>query len=453
MPLQTAFVNLIFLLSFFPFLRVVPDIEAEVQPIAGLLAGLFILLYRFKLDQQAFACFVILALIVIYTLVSTLLEYELTTTVFQGIAYSMPILIFLALKDSLPLLSKRLYLAVLFLNLAVGLLQYFGAYEPIVSFFRLDLLFPRSAGTLELGGGRGVSLFTPEPSYSAMIIMQFWASAIFFYVRRQTSRIEFPLLGAVIVTMVLLNRSGTGIVLCALFAVGYLSGLSWLARYKLRYLASILVGAVLFIFSWTLLSSSILSDAQEINIRFVTLMRKVMDREFWGKNLDEMMAEIAGKRYLTVYVGYYSLFTSMGLGYGIGSYATKFFEVSVLGGVDFSTYAVFGELERFASQLKPDSFAAAFAMDTGLLGLAAVTYLAVGCYFYRNRSGVVLTAQMPLRLGMFFVAFYTVFFHTATSLPVPWVFLAIIRGGFLPVNKGEVLPFAPVVAMDPNIRR
>jgi hypothetical protein len=411
-------------MSFFPYFKILP-IDANIQPFCGLVAFAMLSVYGFVLDNSARMLLGFLVVLLGYTLVAVVLGFSFSAII-QNFAYLMPILTYTALKDNLDRVSGRAILACIKIYLVTGILQTVGILGPIASALHFDALIPGFSGT-SLGSVRGVTFVASEPSYASYIIFEMLAVALCFYHRGVLTSKQMRFAAYAVGAMVLMNKSSTGMVLMLTFAAGYGLHLFMLIEPKRRTrlflsgLATTIIGVPLLIFLVALLADK---------VRFLETLRVLTSVELWQAGWQNALALIGGKRFVTVYVGYASMFVNAGFGHGIGSYQSVFSEVSKQVGVDFSTLTALMEGERNATALKPDAYGAAIALDTGWMGLVALGLFLRSVIRGRRGALPADTKVAAIRSGLFVAAVFQILMDTPTSIPVAWVVLALVYAGF-----------------------
>lgn len=439
--MKEKLVNLLFFFSFFPFLKIIPVITAEVQPISGILAFLILCLYGVKKNLINYLCFILIFIILFYSLISVLSGIQYISVALQVVAYTSSILIFIVLKDNLRTISKKVLIVAFSLYIITGILQELNVFGYVIYYLRLNFLIPRISGGV-FGGSRGVSFLSPEPSHSARIIFQMLATILLFRINWlrikaknwQVSKKEFILYIVSVIFMLTINRSGTGILVLFIFSIAYGCGklVSIIRKPKLKSWIWFVSTLSLVILLTALLV--ILSKNYYDQFRFLGLINLLTESDFWNLELPRFLALLGGKRFLTVIIGYNSLLNNFGLGHGVASYKIQFSYLAEFANIDLASIKTLPESVRIADSLKPDSYASSLAMDTGLIGLTMIIVLLIVCYF-QNKSSLELPDYVHhCRFALYAVAVFMILFYSSSAFPVPWVILAYVCSGF-PYNS------------------
>jgi hypothetical protein len=420
---KTVLLNATLLFSFFPYFRVIPGIDADVQPICGFIALILIVLFGLKRDKTTNVLLYLIAIIVFYSLTFAILEGNAIFVLSNFFSYLLPILTFLAIKDNTDLISERIVFWSLIVYLIVGLLQNFYMFGGVISLLKLDSII-RGIVDGPWGGNRGVTFLSPEPSYAVRAIIQIFVTILVLKEKNKISNKTFNFSIASFVIMLLINKSATGIITSIIIAIGFFFQDGKYFSSKIKSTFFTLVSTIALLSAPVILTiANNLSD----KIRFFEVIKTVGDSDLWRNSPETIVTLIAGKRLITVYVGFMTPISNFGLGHGVGSYL-KFDEFSKLLGIDFSTLSMLGDEERLSSLApKPDSFASVLSMDTGFLGLAMLMLFLYHCYFENFRRKL---ASNGIRLGVFLAALYLILLNSPTSMPSTWILLAYVYSGF-----------------------
>jgi hypothetical protein len=417
-------VNLAFFFSFFPFIRVVPWIDASVQPISALLAFVIILLFGVKKDRVCVTVLLLVVAVLGYLMIGMARGVSIVQAVYLTVGYLMPLWLFLALRDNSRLLSVKVYLAAVGIYLIVGALQYFELLvwsEP-----HLGPVFPNISSPPK--EPRGVNFVATEPAHAGTIIVLMLVTGLYFYQTGQLSRRGINWIAVAVAIMFFLNRSGTVLVLLSLFVLAYacMSAMYRPVLVNARLLAIILAVVIAL---WGGIDTLI--ETYRGSAKYVWMLG-VLNETPWDELWQyESVGLLAGKRFLTVVVGYLSLSDQMGIGHGIGSYHVDFMRLSEAIGIYWLDFNFLADGERYAESFKPDSYGSSLALDTGIIGLAILLIL-LAC-IWRDRGSKTLGEQSlesrtvgPLRGAILVVAVFMILIYTTTTLPVPWVLLAYV---------------------------
>lgn len=425
--MKRGLVNLAFFFCFMPFFKVV-NISAETQPIAGIISLFIILLYGVKRSFLSWTILFFIALVFLYTgITATIYPSFLLKILLNGFAYFLPLFVFLALHDKVTLVSPRAFYIVFWVWLIVGIIQYFSVLSPIRSV--LDALFKyiiaRYIG-YAAGGGRGVQFLSPEPSAAATSIFLLGVTGVFLYVHNRINKRQFVIIVLGFLIMVFVNKSGT-MMLLTLFFIGVyvLVHLRTLYREHLllrriaRYtLLALLVGAVGYIALSILFSHKYHSRfGQIIGLTYQAIFVQHL------LTLDDMI-RIGGFRYLTLYIGYASIFTNYGIGHGIASWLINFPKLEADTHMVLYNYALLGA-QRYTQFVKPGSYLATVSADMGGPGaLVVVTFLVA--FFASSWGKNRLVGLNALKYALLWSAVLNVLMMGLITLPMPWVLLCYV---------------------------
>jgi len=414
-------VNLVFFFSFFPFIKFIPWIRAEVQPISAIFASIFILLFGIKRDRITMICILFTMCIISYSFISIVRGINIFEIFMLMLAYMLPLVIFLCLRENLHLLSKKTYSAILIIYLSIGLLQYFGLFHFGKHF--LEMFIPR-ASVEQLGGGaRGVTFLSPEPSYGGMLILLVILTGICLYLLNKISIFYLYIVFIASTIMLLMNKSATGFFLVLIFLMTYFIS-KFLFKsivYKFLFFLFLCIFLVLFFNNIDYLIKTYSSKVRFIAI-FGIIKNIIVSKNFFSYYA---LSLLTAERLLTVIVGYISLFDGFGLGHGIASYLIDSNRLSEFAGVYWPEYRHLGEDQMYAEIIKPGAYGAQVAMDMGIIGLLILFLLVFSIW-----RSVDLSCLKNFKNGnficiaLFIIGVFMVFFYSTTALPVPWVILA-----------------------------
>lgn len=423
--LEKILVNILYLFCFFPFLKVIPGSAAEVQPIGVIFA--FILFALFGLRKNGFSILILFMVLLLfcYSLVSYSRGIASGTIIMALVSYCAPLFIFLGLVKRTELLSPKILIASILIYLFVGVLQSMGHLEFIAGYFN-------RASWLSDNEGRGVPFLTPEPANAGWMLALMWASTYFFYLRGDYSQKTFLVLVFLVLWMVFLNKSATIMMMLIIFWGAYFM-LKLLRTSPIKSLFLILFLFLMFKISMTLLPFLVIKFGDKI--RFLGIFKYALEESMLGQtfHLDfyNALVFLGGKRFLTVIIGFVSLWDGMGLGHGLAGYVLDFERLSRLAGVNWVSYLALDLGSTYAEWLKPDSYASALALDTGLLGVILIILLLCYVWFCKEREGINKWRKTPafglFRFALFALAAFMILFNSTAALPVPWVILAYIE--------------------------
>lgn len=420
--MRSLLANLLFILTFFPFLRIIDD-GPQIQPVGVLVCLVMIVLGMIRFDRIFGACLLVLSCIAAYTILALILHGYDQSIILQTVAYSSAIFQLLGLKDTIQLVSIRVYLAIVGVQLMVGLLQFFDRFGAIIGLLRLDRIITGVSGG-RFAGGRGVAFLTSEPSYGAFIIFGLLIFGLVAFLGNRLSKAKAMAAMLALGVCLLLNMSATAIALVSVFAATF--GLCTLQRpgHRVMIIAAAAIAVTL--------GSLLLGGGQSAETRVNQLVRDVGDTLRSGADPYDLVAVVGGKRLLTTWVGYGSVFSHFGLGYGVAGYQWEFNQVAAELGISFEQMAILTMDERYAAYLKPDAYLASVTFDMGLIGVAVVVLLLRSL----RPSGGQCTQFDSVRLSAYVTGCILVVGYSTSSLPTPWFLLALAH---VPHGTGNLM--------------
>lgn len=398
---REVLVNAIFVLSVFPYFRLIPLGSVEVQPWASVAAGLYLLRYARERALVA-CCLPFLGVVSLYLLAAALMPAGEAIRAVESLAILLsPLLIFLALYGNLALISVPLFNFCVYSWAALGTLQMFAPWLlRITGVNALLSVFISRFSAESLTSGRGVTMFSPEPSYAAHNIFFMLLFSIFLYREERVTRTQYRRLMFLCFWMTLLNRSGSLAINLVLF-VSLL--LFILAVRRPRYL----LYSALAIALCLLISARVSRFARPLVI-VTTVAESVIQGRIGVDDMLAVSARFGSTRIPSVMIGYYNAFLSDGVGTGLGSWSHSFAK----------TAKMFGWHSQNA---KPYAYAALVAFDMGFVGLLALTLMLAGPIFNkyrRDRVSVFGTACLLMAL-------FALYANTMCSLPIYWIVLLL----------------------------
>lgn len=417
--MKKLLVNIVFLLCFFPFFKLLPFVRSEIQPYAGIFAIVLLLFWRVKKDNISFLSVLLVMIICVYGCFSVFRGIAFVQVLLLATGYMFPVFIFLVLKDNFHYLSKKILFVSIILYAFVGILQQFRLLvwtEPFMS-----LVISHFKGG-PFGGGRGVLFLASEPSYAAVIIFFMFATAVFFYHTHKITKKELFFLFTVIFIMLLINKSASGVILFLLYLLFYYSAILFYGSAFKKTLFFFMM--FLFVILLPLVTNIFVQYTS--SARYIYILSIVLKNIGNIPNLFslETLSMIGGKRFLTVIVGYMSIADFYGLGHGVSSYLFDFSRLRSLFSMEFYGFSTMQDYERIAEVFKPDSYGAQIAMDTGIIGLLILfVFLFV---VWQNRIKIKSSIVSKSVFAFYLVALYMILFNSSTSLPVPWVIFAYV---------------------------
>jgi len=248
--------------------------------------------------------------------------------------------------------------------------------------------------------------------------------------------------------MLLLNKSGTGGVLLAIFIlglfIGYCVALVRDGKFFLFVRKFVLIPIVL-----VLLAAGFMTLASKYNYhsRFIDSAKVIHKAAFiQGKPDLYMFAQMGGFRVLTMYVGYASLVENYAIGHGVASWITDFDRVARASGIYLEDYPLRAE-EKALKVVKPNSYAATVAFDMGLIGLAPLV-LFVALFLFAKAKTRLLPPLFAVKFGILFLGILHVALFGLITLPMPWLLFCYVKffndtsDGFIGERENRVVYLA-----------
>ncbi len=307
----------------------------------------------------------------------------------------IPFLIILNSSEETFLFLARIIRIILFILISVGLIQLLVGNDNFGNL--LSYFIPRAEGGV-FGGGRGVSLLSSEPPRAAIELLFLYALYRVFLQDSGSTITKLLIYDLLIIFFILLVvRSAVGTVVSLVYIIG-------LYRFKVL-LPFLVIGTIFYYY------------LQDTDIRAISVFYNI----FQNVTYDEIFQQISnasGFRVISVTSAYeYAIYNPFGG--GIGSWPVSSIDALNASGVspnslDYFEYGYGGEF----IPVRPSSFMANIALDTGLIGILIVT----GFIFYSIRNIIFNKKYFP------FVALFlfSIYFIGAAGNPVPWVTLAIL---------------------------
>lgn len=416
-------INIAFGLAFFPYIKILP-IESDVQPICEVVGVVILLIFGIKKDRIFIIVMMLIMLLMGYSILSVGRQNNLTTVALQFIGYCLPLVFFLALKERTNILSYRLFVCIVFLQLCVGFLQFNNLLAWSDS--TLGIIFPNI--NVVLPNPYGVNLLGTEPAYGGMVVILMLITNQFFYITKRVTYSNYIVIMTAIIIMMVLNKSGTVIIFVSQFILVYTAAYIFKIKKPRKIGLSILIGVMIALMAWEPLR--IIYNEQPRNVKLLLVAENLMSNT-GERDLYEAAGLIAGKRILTVIVGYFAMVDRLGLGYGVASYQQEFMRISESIGIGWVDYNFLSASERFAESYKPDSYGAQLAMDAGILGILFIFILLL--FVWRSRLNEINKDILndanysSSRVATFILAGFMILFFGTTTLPAPWLMLVYVH--------------------------
>lgn len=382
-------------------------------------------MFRVTRDRVSNLILIFVILLMPYSLISILIGIPFNAVIMTGIAYFLPLCILLALKDNTNLLSRRVLYVSITIYVVVGILQSLSLLVWTEQFMRY--LIPRFYGGPIFLEGRGVTFLAQEPSGAAFITMLMLATGIYFFLINKITKRALILVVISALAMLLMNRSGTIFLLLFSFLCFFLMMLFWYSTRRMK--VKIITSAFLSIPLIVALSKYVI-ESYTSSAKFLSLLARVIElipsNSFFTFNT---IAVLSGGRFVTVFMGYASLFyNNVGIGHGIASYTTYYDKLSSWLGITWSNFNISATF-RSGEEHKPNAYGAQIAMDMGIIGLFIIVLIVFFCWIQRGKKSF-WGQESPIRKALLFAIFlesiFIIFFRSTTTMPAAWVMLAYV---------------------------
>jgi hypothetical protein len=420
-------INLIYLLNFFPFFKIIPFIKAEIQPIAALFSIFYFFIFDLRDKRRIYRTYIsaypYIFVLLVYSCISLFFyssfnELELGFILQSISIFLAPLTVFLVLIDRVNWISLNIFRFSIYSWFSISFLQAFasGLLSAIGISSLLSLVISRFS-VQSVGFGRGVAGFSPEPSYAAHIILLMFTLAIFLYRKKRIKKSEWLIMMSMSLFMVVVNQSATLGFFVAVFAASY--GLSEFLKGGQKTIY-IFITSILLIFV-SIVCISIFPQILEIRFlsvisNFVTAISGENGRVF---DILEFSDAYGSVRSSAVQVGYESIFHTNGIGLGMGGWGSNSIEIAEqTKASETSQYLfIYGD-----TPIRPYAYASFVAMDMGLIGLISLTGMLLRMIFLRLKRVSQVSSFSIACLLLFFLGIY---YNQPTSLPAHWLFLLI----------------------------
>lgn len=418
---NVTFIDLIAFLTFFPFFKIIPGIDAEIQPIAAFFSMVYILFYDINKWRDIYNKTLVYFFVVgAYFLIACFLlmkgEIGISYLAQSISVFLAPLVIFVVLLDRISTISISIFKFSIYSWFGISFCQIFAS--PLlnatgISFILSNIIARFSAETVS--AGRGIAAFAPEPSYAAHNILLMLAFAIFYYRRQEIAKKEFMIMIAMIIFMVMSNQSGTIGLFMSSFALSY--GIFEVAKggknsmtvmnISMLLLALTLVLIIMFPTILELRFILIISD-------FISSITGQAGKSFSALEFSDTYGSARGS---SVQLGYESIFHTNGFGLGLGGWGTKSIEMARKTKVaELSEYLfVYGD-----TPIKPYAYGSFVAMEMGIIGLISMSLMFFSIIIERLTIQKSMSSFSFACLCLFVLGVY---YNAPTSLPAHWVLL------------------------------
>lgn len=399
--------NVVFLLTFFSYFKVIPFIDAENQPVASIVAALLLLLFPKRSSLAPF--FLLSTLIVIWACVSVFVRPDnlFGTVVRDLFTILAPLLVYLAMRDRMHFIRPAALAWTIWIWFVVVCIQYFSFLEvfrgPMMAV--LGGLISRFAEESIGGGFRGVTGLASEPAIAAINIFCMFLSAWLFYIQKAISGRLYGAFLVAIGIMCVANKSGSLYLYLALL-------LATCAYYGVRYTRIMIVagfGAILVAIG--------LGDFGYSRLGQILEMLANVDWERFDPM--RLAATLGGLRWPTIYISYMTpLFHPVTF---FGAQFNEFLATATAINLDIRTYIPDSGVDSH----KPPSYGAFVSLNFGLIGAIVLFTWAVRNYsrVWRQIAGWAAAPQIRVIL---ICAMFLIIGFSITASPLPWVILAQI---------------------------
>ena len=223
-----------YFLIFFPYITVTRLFDSDVQPYAGLLALVYLVInYRnIRLEPPALCLLILSSVALLYNFFG----FNEDRQIFKFISIPYALVIYVFISNTLD--KYNITIAAYKYAIVYIFFCFFQYIFPDL-YFEIFSYLVREVKVAELGGMRGVSALTTEPSFTAFVLIILMG--IVYYTENSISALKKNILFFFVITSVLLTKSLTGVVLILAF-------LSWELMRKAN-LVLILSALICFVFA------------------------------------------------------------------------------------------------------------------------------------------------------------------------------------------------------------
>ncbi|MFQ3665981.1 MAG: hypothetical protein SNJ79_08145 [Sphingomonadaceae bacterium] len=428
MGAEPLLANVVTVLTFFPFFRYLPLGPVETQPVGAILALVGLFAFGMSSRPPARMFLALATLMLVLSAISIVgMGIPVGKVLSQLAAYVAPIATMLFLWGRIGLISTRVVLASGLAYLLFGLGQYLGLVPNLMEQL-LTSIQPRYQTDL-VGGGRGVVMFAPEPSYAAKQLLLFIAFLIAFWRDgRLPGRNVTLLLLITLVAMIVLNKSVIGIGVSVAMILVFIT-------FLLRPLSKILLiiaSAILLYFSYTTIQRVDASSVTQASPRIVQVAFAFSQEIARGNfGLSDLIL-FGSARIITNIAGARALPDADPLGVGIGNADVRtHFALEndeILRDIQFDPTVFL--------TLKPQSWIICFFLEAGWLG--AILFSGAFVAIIRSARGENRPARAA-SAALITAALVQLLLLGPHSLPVPWLMLLLSADNttLLPAKPGH----------------
>lgn len=312
-------------------------------------------------------------------------------------AYCNPLLVFFAIlsvSESEIYRLRKLITPLLIFLILLGVIQLTGLISSLDSLF--SFLIPRGASDSLSNIGRGVTLLSTEPSRAGYEILFLYAAWRHFSAKSIRLLLLSDMLFFLYILMVIQSGLAAYLAIVYFFAV-------YLKYYTSLVFFTMLIGTLVLF----------------VDTRATSLITDLFSLRSVGE-VYSYLIDASGFRLVSV-VSAYSYGVSTLFGGGIGLWQMS--SIAAMEAAGFSAtdinYFVFHANGEF-SAIRPTSYAANLALDTGLIGLVFVVTL---LFKYIREA---LRHKRRDNNAFVFLFIFSFFFIGAVGNPIPWIILALL---------------------------
>lgn len=400
MRVLTPWHALFFLGLFFVYLPLVP-IDQETQPFLALLPVIaYFLLAAVRGNARevpvAVLYVLVLMLIIVFRLVLDAVNGLGAVGIVWAIKYLVgPVAFVYAVQlDKRP--SDTLLVSILMANLLLLMLLTLGPTAAVMQPL-MDMFFGRYSGGDQF---RGISLFSPEPSYAVNYIMLFFLFG-FFYVDNR--KVRWMLVG-IGLTLLLFNRSLTAFAYCAAALVWmFCKSKRSFRLLSLVFLALLVVGIV------NSERYALMADAaQHIDFSNAIVAASILEPSGTTRILINVLATLGG--------------LSSIIGNGLGSFSIVWSDiVREFGWLFYFDHEVIGRYYTEGVPLPPNSFLSSLIFDTGIPGF--IWFLTFSIWYFKSLARAGRQGAHIYFIAIFW--FVNFMFQGQVSNPIPWAVMGM----------------------------
>jgi hypothetical protein len=349
----------------------------------------------FKLYKNLYNLYILFIFSITYTLIYTNFQASPIEIIRSLIAYLNPILIFFFIINSKKIntynyinIIKNIFCA----TVIFGLIQYSGILLSLEKYFRFFI--PRLY-MQQIGGGRGVSLFSSEPSRASYEFLFLYIFIRTFLIKKWVFFFDLLFFSY----SFLIIKSTTGILLSFIY---------FLPTYRKQ------LPALILIFLTSIIIFIDLFPENRAVFLFSTLASNITSLSI--KNVFLLLLNESGYRLISLIAAYtYGCYTIIGTGVGNWEFgistALKFLNI------DPANIAIYNQLDGvdFVST-RPTSFISSYFLDFGIFGFLVLL---------KSIWGVFKNIYNSISKKLFYTFLVYIFFVGDIGNPIPWIIIAL----------------------------